>query len=62
MRNASIGFGSFSRILIKNVRLNKLIISEFTTIASNDNLTMKWVSYFISRSKYIMLIQSYENR
>jgi len=34
------------------VRLSKLTISEFAIIAIKDNLTINWVSYFISRPKY----------
>jgi hypothetical protein len=33
------------------VRLNKSTDSEFSTIVSQENLTIKWVSYFISRPK-----------
>ena len=36
---------------IKDVRLNQLTITEFTIIASDDNLTTNWPSYFISRPK-----------
>jgi len=32
---------------LKDVRLNKLDISEFKTITSNGNLTINWASYFI---------------
>ncbi len=35
----------------KDVRLNKLDISEIKAIASNGNLTLNWASYFISRPK-----------
>jgi len=35
------------------VRLNKLTISEFATIANNYSLTINWVSCFISRPKLI---------
>ena len=33
--------------------MNKLTISEFIVIASNANLTINWVSYFISRPNLI---------
>jgi len=45
-------------ILVKDLRLNKLDISEFKTIASNDNLTLNWVSYFISRPKHLLFFQT----
>jgi len=38
------------------VRLNKLIVFQFTIAASNDNRTINWASYFISRSKGRMII------
>ena len=37
--------------LFKDVRLNKLDISGFKIITSNDNLIINWVSNFISRPK-----------
>lgn len=39
---------------VKDVRLNKVPISEFTIIARNDNLILNWVIYFISRPKLAM--------
>ena len=36
---------------IKDVRLNKLTISELTIVVSNDNLKANWASYYISRPK-----------
>ncbi len=39
------------------MRLNKLVISEFTTIASNDNLKINWVSYFISHPPHNAFLQ-----
>jgi len=34
---------SINLLTIKDMRLNKLTISEFATIANNDNLTTNWV-------------------
>lgn len=38
-----------SLVTIKDVRLIKWVISDFTVIISNDNLKIDWVTYFISR-------------
>jgi len=37
--------------LFKDVRLNKLTILELTITANNDDRTINWISYFISRPK-----------
>ena len=42
----------FDESNFKDVRLNKLTIFEFMITASNDNRTINWVGYFISRPKY----------
>ena len=41
----------FQRLTIKDVRLNQFLISDFAIIVINDNLTINWLSDFISRPK-----------